>query len=63
MRGLFEVEREDWDMMPRSSLLPLFTRVRGRAFSEVRMQHHREGASNEARKLAKYSNLPPTLHS
>jgi hypothetical protein len=23
MRGLFEVEREDWDVMPRSSLLGL----------------------------------------
>jgi len=29
-RGFFEVEREDWDVMPRSSLLVLFTRVRGR---------------------------------
>jgi hypothetical protein len=29
MRGLFELEREDWDVMPRSSLLPLFTGVRG----------------------------------
>jgi hypothetical protein len=29
-RGLFEVEREGEDVMPRSSLLPLFTGVRGR---------------------------------
>jgi hypothetical protein len=29
-RGLFEGEREDWDVIPRSSLLPLFSRVRGR---------------------------------
>ena len=29
MRGLFEVEREDGDVMPGSSSLPLFTRVRG----------------------------------
>jgi hypothetical protein len=29
-RGLFEVEREDGNVMPRSSLLPLFSRVRGR---------------------------------
>src|SRR5215217_9760697 len=28
-RGLFEVERESGDVMPRSSLLPLFTGVRG----------------------------------
>jgi hypothetical protein len=31
-RGLFEVEREDWDVMPWSSLLPLFTGVRERGF-------------------------------
>src|SRR5215203_182117 len=24
-RGLFKVEREDWDVTPRASLLPLFT--------------------------------------
>jgi hypothetical protein len=29
-RGLFEVEREDGDVMPRASLLLLFTEVRGR---------------------------------
>jgi hypothetical protein len=63
-RGLFAVEREDWDLMSRSSALPLFTRVRKEgAFSGVRMQHHRERASLEARKLAKYPSLPPTLRS
>ena len=31
MRGLFEVEREGGDVMCRSSLLPLFTRVHGRS--------------------------------
>ena len=30
-RGLFEVERENWDVMPRSSALALFTRMRGRS--------------------------------
>jgi hypothetical protein len=29
-RGLFEVEREHWDVIPWSSALPLFTLVRGR---------------------------------
>src|ERR671913_1975028 len=29
-RGLFEVEREDGDVMPRASALPFFSRVRGR---------------------------------
>ena len=29
-RGLFEVEREGWDVMSRSSALPLFTLVLGR---------------------------------